>query len=72
MHPVEARMRKLFAIIAVAALAAAGSHAAPPASQRTATDTPRIDFIKKCLRDMTKASCTAPPEARVPAQQRSS
>jgi hypothetical protein len=65
-------MRKLFAIIAVAALAAAGSHAAPPASQHGATDTPRIAFIKKCFRDRTKESCTAPPEARVPVQQRSS
>jgi hypothetical protein len=72
MHSVEALMRKLFAVVAVSLLAAAGSHAAPPASQRGATDTPKIAFIKKCIRNVTKASCTAPPEARVPAQQRSS
>lgn len=27
-------------------------------------DGPKAKFIKKCVRNMTKGSCTAPPEAR--------
>jgi hypothetical protein len=60
---VEALMSNLLAIIAAAALAAPALHAAP-APRAAASDTPRAAFIKKCLRDMTKRSCTAPPEAR--------
>jgi hypothetical protein len=57
-------MWKLLALVAAAALAAPALHAAP-APRGTAGDTPRAAFLKKCLRDMTKRSCTAPPEARV-------
>jgi hypothetical protein len=56
-------MWKLLAIIAAAPLAAPALHAAP-APRAAASDSPRAAFIRKCLRDMTKRSCTAPPEAR--------
>jgi len=56
-------MSKLLGFIAVVALAAPGLHAAP-APQPRASESPRAAFIKKCFRDRTKRSCTAPPEAR--------
>jgi len=57
-------MWKLLALIAAAALAAPALHAAPAPRAGATSDTPRAAFLKKCLRDMTKRSCTAPPEAR--------
>jgi hypothetical protein len=60
-------MRKLLALVAAAALAAPALHAAP-APRAAAGDTPRAAFLKKCLRDMTKRSCTAPPQARADQQ----
>ncbi|MBL0426251.1 hypothetical protein [Ramlibacter alkalitolerans] len=59
-------MRKLLCLVMAAGLAApAWPAAAPaPAAQRTASDTARAAFLKKCIRDVTKRSCTAPPQAR--------
>jgi hypothetical protein len=57
-------MQKLLGILAAAALAAPMANAAAPAPQPKASDAPKAAFIKKCFRDRTKRSCTAPPEAR--------
>lgn len=56
-------MRKLLGIVAVVALAAPNLQAAAPPQPR-ASESPKAAFIKKCFRDRTKRSCTAPPEAR--------
>lgn len=56
-------MRILLALLLVA-LPAAPSQAVAPAPRTKASDPPRSAFIKKCFRDRTKQSCTAPPDAR--------
>ena len=49
-----------------AAHAAPQETAAPSVSETQAKTDAKAKFIKKCIRNMTKQSCTAPPEARVP------
>ena len=57
-------MWKLLGVIAVAVLAVPALHIATPAPRVEANDTPKAAFLKKCIRDVTKRACTAPPEAR--------
>ena len=58
-------MSKLAVIVLGAALAVPAWHACAAAPQPKAGESPRAAFIKKCFRDQTKRSCTAPPQARV-------
>ena len=57
-------------LILVTAMAWSGANAlaAEPAQVRgepaKVADGPKARFVKKCVRNMTKESCTAPPEAR--------
>jgi hypothetical protein len=57
-------MLKILGLIAAAALAAPASNAAASPPRAKASETAKATFLKKCIRDGTKRSCTAPPEAR--------
>lgn len=57
-------MKRILGILVIAALATPAAQPAAPQPQRKASDTPKAAFIKKCFRDRTKASCTAPAAAR--------
>ncbi len=50
----------------VAAQASPQETANPSASETQAKTDAKAKFIKKCIRNMTKQSCTAPQEARNP------
>jgi len=55
-------------LVAVMTLGAAAVMAGDPAPARSepakVADGPKAKFIKKCVRNMTKGSCTAPKDAR--------
>ncbi|MDP3821700.1 MAG: hypothetical protein Q8R33_09505 [Burkholderiales bacterium] len=55
----------LVAAMTFGGAAALASEPAPARSEPAkAADGPKAKFIKKCVRNMTKGSCTAPKEAR--------
>jgi hypothetical protein len=55
-------------LMAALAFSSAAALANDPAPARTEpvkkADGPKAKFVKKCVRNMTKESCTAPKEAR--------
>ena len=59
-------MDKLIPLLIALCCTGTGVQAAPAAPQPRASDSARMVFLKKCLREVTKESCTAPPEARAP------
>ncbi len=55
-------------LVAAMTLGGAAAMASDPAPARSepakVADGPKAKFVKKCVRNMTKQSCTAPPDAR--------
>jgi len=53
----------LFVALAVTSMLVGAQQ--PKSDAKRSVDTPEAKFLKKCIRNMTKEACNAPPEARV-------